>query len=204
MIEENKGDREQNPFSPPRAALYALGAFDRELIDMAADDGFPDGLLAGLAAFPATLRRQISGLSPSVLDFVPSDWTGSPAENLTIRQQVCHLRDIETDGYHQRIARTLAEERPFLPSIDGHALAVERRYAAEAPAAALGAFEAARAKTIRMLKNVTAGALLRTADFEGQGRVSLLAIVHLLASHDSQHVSGIHWLLARQTASRAA
>lgn len=198
MSEENKGGQEQNPFSPAGAPLYASAAFDDELIDMAGDDGFPDGLLADLAAFPATLRRRVGGLSPSALDFAPSDWTGSPAENLTIRQQVCHLRDIETDGYHQRIARTLAEERPFLPSIDGHALAVARRYDNVPLDAALAAFAAARAHTVRVLTGLGPADFLRAADFEGAGPVTLFGLVHMLASHDSQHLAGILWLTGKR------
>lgn len=156
-----------------------------------------EGLLSDLARFPAALRRQTASAPAAVLDFEPADWTGSPAEYMTIRQQVCHLRDIEIDGYHQRIGRTLAEDRPFLPSIDGHALCIERKYAEEPLEAALSAFEAARAETVEKLKALRANDLSRTAGFEGYGEVTLLGIVHYLASHDYQHMAGIHWLAAK-------
>lgn len=156
-----------------------------------------EGLLSDLAEFPAALRRQTASALAAILDFAPSDWTGSPAEYMTIRQQVCHLRDIEIDGYHQRIGRTLAEDRPFLASIDGHALSVERRYSEVSLDAALAAFEKARAETIRTLTALRAEDLSRTAEFEGYGEVTLLGIIHYLASHDCQHMAGIHWLAAK-------
>ena len=49
-------------------------------------------------------------------------------EALTAIEQLCHVRDIEIDGYQRRIERTLAEDNPFLPAIDTDALARDRRY----------------------------------------------------------------------------
>ncbi len=156
-----------------------------------------DGILNDLSQFPAALRRQTASATAAVLDFAPADWTGSPAENMTIRQQVCHLRDIEIDGYHQRIGRTLSEDHPFLASIDGHALSIERRYTQASLEAALLAFETARAETVATLTALRAEDLSRTAEFEGYGDVTLLGVIHYLASHDCQHMAGIHWLAAK-------
>jgi hypothetical protein len=164
---------------------------------MDASPAFPQGLLDDLASFPARLRRQVEPCAPALLDYAPTDWTGSPAENMTVRAQVCHLRDIETLGYHARFSHTLAEEAPFLPSIDGHKLAVERGYDATPLGAALADFEAARAKTVRMLMTARPNDLSRAAEFEGHGRITVMGLAHLLASHDSQHLAGIYWLLAK-------
>ena len=38
-------------------------------------------------------------------------------------EHVCHLRDIEVEGYAPRLKRILSEDGPFLPDIDGRRLA---------------------------------------------------------------------------------
>ena len=49
-------------------------------------------------------------------------------EEFSFLEHVCHLRDIEREGYGVRIAKLLSEEQPFLPDIDGDKLAAERNY----------------------------------------------------------------------------
>jgi hypothetical protein len=159
-------------------------------------------LLEELRAFPARLQWRLAACPAGVVDFAPADWDGSPAENMTIRQQICHLRDIEIDGYHKRFARILEENRPFLASIDGAALVVERRYDETPIATAMDAFAVARGETIRLLKALQPADFSRTAEFEGHGDVSLLGLAHFLASHDHQHLAGVHWLQAISASSR--
>ena len=43
-------------------------------------------------------------------------------------EHLCHLRDIEAEGYNVRIAQLLNEDDPLLRDLDGDALARERRY----------------------------------------------------------------------------
>lgn len=156
-----------------------------------------DDFLADLTAFPAGLGRLLRRCPDGGLDFTPGDWTGSPGEALNVRQQVCHLRDIEIDGYQKRFARVLSESHPLLPSIDGITLATERRYDQTPVDAAFDAFAAARANTVRMLQSLKAPELARTGEFEGIGAVTLGGLVHFLASHDLQHLSGIEWLIGK-------
>ncbi len=156
-----------------------------------------DDLFTDLADFPTALGRRLQRCPNAGLDFAPEDWTGSPGEALTVRQQVCHLRDIDIEGYQKRFARVLSERHPRLPSIDGIALAVERQYDQTAVDAAFDAFSAARAQTVRMLRSLKASDLARTGAFEGSGDVTLGGLAHFLASHDLQHLSGIEWLLGK-------
>jgi len=44
-----------------------------------------------------------------------------PSDLLSELEHVCHLRDIEQDGYHVRIHRMLEESNPSLLSLDGTA-----------------------------------------------------------------------------------
>ena len=90
---------------------------------------FPDLLEAHFAQFPAGRRH-----------WAPASWDGVPSEALTAIEQLCHVRDIEIEGYQRRIERTLAEDNPFLPSIDTDALARKRRYGLSDADAALAEF----------------------------------------------------------------
>jgi hypothetical protein len=153
--------------------------------------------IAALRAFPPTLADLVRVIPEQALDWRPPSWEGIPSERLTIRQQLCHLRDIETDGYAVRFARVLNEMNPLLESIDTYALIAPRRYDATRPGEALAAFEDARAKTLHILSGVSATQLARRGRFEFYGDVTLSGLIHYLVSHDQQHLSGIQWLLGQ-------
>ena len=121
---------------------------------------------------------------------------------MTAVEQLCHVRDIEIEGYQRRIERTLTEDNPFLPSIDTDALARKRRYDLSNAEAALAAFREARRRTIGILEGLTPSQLERPAEFEGYGPVTLRGLVHYLCSHDHQHLSGLQWLLGKMESSR--
>jgi len=103
-------------------------------------EAFPQQLEAHFAAFPAEARH-----------WAPPSWEGVPSEPFTAIEQLCHVRDIELDGYHVRFQRTLNEVNPTLPSIDSEALARARSYATSSAEAAIAAFREARARTLVLL-----------------------------------------------------
>jgi DinB superfamily len=156
--------------------------------------------LQALRSFPSTLRTFLAEAPADSTDWRPDSWDGIPSESLTIRQQVCHVRDIEIDGYAVRFARLLREQNPLLESIDTYALVESRRYDQTEIASALDAFELARAGTLRQLEGLDASQLSRRGAFEGYGPVTLKALVHYLCSHDQQHLAGVQWLIGRQSA----
>ena len=84
--------------------------------------------LNALRAFPDLLEAHFALFPQGRRNWAPESWDGVPSEALTAIEQLCHVRDIEIEGYQRRIERTLAEENPFLPSIDTDALARDRRY----------------------------------------------------------------------------
>jgi len=155
-------------------------------ITLATLAAFPDQLAAHFAVVPAAFRR-----------WNPPSWEGMPSEHFNAVEQLCHVRDIEVDGYHVRLRRTLDEDHPVLPSLDSEALAGARGYAAADPDAALGAFRRARAHTLSLLADLPAPQWRRTAVFEGYGPVTLQGLVHYLCSHDQQHLAGLQWLLGQ-------
>ena len=159
-------------------------------------------VLEELARFPDRLEAHFALVPPELRQWSPPAWEGIPSERLTPVEQVWHVRDIELDGYRERFRRTLQEVHPVLPDLDGEALARERRHADRDPDQALREFRAARAANVALLRGVPPEAFERTAVFEGIP-VTLRTLVHMLCSHDLQHLAGLHWLLGRMSASRA-
>ena len=157
-------------------------------------------VLAELSAFPRRFARQIGAIPVDRLCWSPESWAGVPGEPFTPIEHACHLRDIEVDGYHHRIRRTLQEERPTLVSLDGLTMARERDYASADLGATLEEFAQARAITLELLAGLDEAAFDRRADFEGYGQVTVRSLVHLLSSHDEQHLAGLQWLLGHMCA----
>ncbi|HKX59253.1 MAG TPA: DinB family protein [Steroidobacteraceae bacterium] len=153
--------------------------------------------LATLRAFPDLLEAHFALFPQSHRHWAPASWDGVPSEALTAIEQLCHVRDIEIEGYQRRIERTLAERNPFLPSMDTDALARDRRYAIADPGEVLTSFREARRRTVAIVERLTPGQLERPADFEGYGPVTLRALIHYLCSHDQQHLAGLQWLLGK-------
>jgi hypothetical protein len=159
-----------------------------------------DLTLRTLAAFPDQLEAHFAAFAPALHQWAPAAWDGVPSEPLTALEQICHVRDIERDGYRVRFRRTLAEDRPRLASIDTDALVRERDYAHADPARALAAFRAARGETVALLTGLAADQLARPAVFDGYGAVTLRGLIHFLCSHDQQHLAGLQWLLGKALA----
>jgi len=159
--------------------------------------------LAALEAFPRELEKHYAAFPSEFVHWAPASWTGVPSEPFTAIEQVCHVRDIEIEGYQVRFQRTLAEESPLLASIDSEAVAKERDYGRYDVQKVFAEFRVARSKTVSMLTGLQKSQLDRPAVFEGYGPVTMRGLVHYLCSHDQQHLSGLQWLLGKIDASRA-
>lgn len=94
--------------------------------------------LHALAAFPEQLELFYEAIPEAYRRWEPESWEGIPSETFSPIGQVCHVRDIEIDGYHQRFQRPLRER-----------------------------------------------------------------LIHILCSHDQQHLAGLQWLLGKIEALRA-
>jgi len=157
--------------------------------------------LEALKAFPAQLVAHYSAIPAPFKHWKPASWEGIPSEHLTAIEQVCHVRDVEIDGYQLRFQRTLKEENPLLPALDTDALARDRAYYKQDAARVLAEFRDARARTLEMIAGLNPQHLSREAEFEGYGPVTLEGLIHYLCSHDQQHLAGLQWLLGKiQTA----
>jgi DinB superfamily len=160
--------------------------------------------IQALEAFPSQLRSLYDTFPSDARHWAPSSWEGIPSESLTALEQVCHVRDIEVEGYQVRIRRTLSEQAPVLPSLDTDAMARDRRYGEQDAMAVLKGFEEARAITLQMIRSCSPEQMERPAQFEGYGSVTLRGLVHYLCSHDQQHLSGMQWLLGKLSTPLAA
>lgn len=154
-------------------------------------------LLAELEQMPEELVRAVRAVPEAQLCWLPETRGGSPGETFSAIEHVCHLRDIESEGYHVRIRRMLEETEPSLESLNGDEMARERGYAEADLNEALAAFGALRAQTVARLRAVTTEQLARTGEFAEYGRLSLRGLVHYLRSHDQQHLAGIQWLAGK-------
>jgi len=153
--------------------------------------------LETLKAFPAQLEAHYAAIPAAFKHWKPASWEGIPSEHLTAIEQVCHVRDVEIDGYQVRFQRTLKEENPFLPSLDTDALARDRAYFQQDAARVLAEFKNARARTLEMIAVLSPQHLARKAEFEGYGETTLKGLIHYLCSHDQQHLAGLQWLLGK-------
>lgn len=159
--------------------------------------------LDALKAFPDQLEAHYAAIPAGFTHWAPPSWEGVPSEALTAIEQLCHVRDIEIEGYHVRFQRTLNEDHPTLVSIDTDALVQERAYGSADATQTLAAFRAARAQTVALIAGLAPAQFDRTAVFEGYGPLTLRSLVHYLCSHDQQHLAGLQWLLGKIDAAGA-
>ncbi|KQX19038.1 DinB family protein [Variovorax sp. Root434] len=157
--------------------------------------------LSALAAFPSQLEAHYAAIPTAFRHWAPPSWEGVPSEAFTAIEQLCHVRDIEIEGYHVRFRRTLQETHPTLASIDSEPLAIARAYGTADAAKVLADFRMARAQTMEIISSLSDAQLARTAVFEGYGPLTMRSLIHYLCSHDQQHLAGLQWLAGKIDAS---
>lgn len=155
-------------------------------------DSYQDNL-AFLAKTPQLVAGFVHGLNR---DHARIKGSG---ESFSATEHVCHLRDVEQEGYVVRARRIQAEDNPLLDSIDGGKLAVERDYQSQDLAAALIAFTTARNLSIRMLRNATETQRQRPGRIGDSGEVTLGRLVEMMREHDSEHLAELQALRAHLT-----
>lgn len=150
-----------------------------------------------LDVFPDQLENFFYAIPESSWHWSPESWEGVPSESLNAIEQICHVLDVEIDGYHVRFNRILNELEPTLDSLDGYALVHQNNYAQADPKKVFEDFRVARTETLDLLESLTQAQLERTGYFEGYGRLNVTGLIHYLCSHDQQHLSGLQWLLGK-------
>ncbi|HKZ78394.1 MAG TPA: DinB family protein [Pyrinomonadaceae bacterium] len=147
-------------------------------------------LLQTLANTPDRVSQLIHEVPDQVLRERDSN------QEFSILENVCHLRDIEIDGYTARITRLLTEEHPILADIDGGRLAVERDYNSQNMVGAMQAFTLARKKNVALLRTLRSEEFEREGTLEGVGNVTLGQLLLMMQEHDKVHIAELDRLSA--------
>ena len=140
-------------------------------------------LLQDLANTPKLVAQLIDGVPKDFLNVRDS------SQEFSIVENVCHLRDIEIEGYTSRIARILEEDHPALADIDGGRLAVERNYNSQNISEALRLFATARQKSVALLTSLSPDQLAREGTLEGVGTVTINRLPTMMREHDAVHLA---------------
>jgi hypothetical protein len=154
------------------------------------DQDFADDLRF-IQKTPGTLETLLATFPEAKTRVKPSD------QEFSFLESVCHLRDIEIEGYGPRLRRILAEERPWLQDVDGARLAREREYNEQNLREALTAFVAARMGNVATLSRLDPSARLREGNLERVGTITLSKLVSLMRDHDEGHLDELNHLINR-------
>ena len=148
-------------------------------------------LLESLRDTPNKLAQLTNGLTFSELRWKHSEAEFSALENL------CHLRDLELQGYTPRILRMLGEDAPMLADFDGARVAAEGDYNNQEPDLALLTFQTARTENVGRLSDLTDEQLARAATLEGVGKITLARLAEMMGEHDEGHLEDLRVLRQR-------
>lgn len=148
-------------------------------------------LVISLEAMPGKVRGLVESLGEGERSWKPQPDEFSATEN------VCHLRDIEEEGYSVRIRRLMEETEPFLSDLDGARLALERDYNSQNMLDALERFAEARSVNVAAVRELPPEKLSRRGNFEGTGAVTLGQLLLMMRQHDRSHLEELERLRAR-------
>ena len=139
-------------------------------------------LLAALSRTPELIAASTAGLSEAVIRHKKTP------DEFSILENVCHLRDLEIEGYAIRIDRILSEEQPMLPDFNGGLIAAERDYNRQDLGEALAAFKNARQQNLGRLNDLEPESMKRSATLEGVGHITLTDLLAMMREHDKGHL----------------
>jgi hypothetical protein len=146
--------------------------------------------MQSLAQTPLLLESVLSQLSPEA-----QKWKN--LDEFSALENICHLRDIEIEGYGQRLHRILEEDKPALADIDGGRLAIERDYNNQSANEALEAFRAARRRNLDLLAGLSPEQLERKGTLENVGAISLKKLIEMIIDHDQGHLAELQIIQRR-------
>jgi DinB superfamily len=145
---------------------------------------------------PESIRQLTAAFAGQDLSWKPA------ADEFSALEQVCHLRDLESEGYAERINKLLTENQPSLPDFDGSRLARERDYNKQDFESALQDFAFARAENVRVMKSLSPDELKRSGVLDGVGAITLEKLLLLMCEHDQSHLKEISELRERMPDAR--
>jgi hypothetical protein len=140
-------------------------------------------LIYNLRSLSYELEDLLAGLDEETLRWrpIPHKWS--------IKEIMCHLRDMERLAYLERYRRILAEDNPFLPNVDQDRIAFETDYINQDANAALEEFKQLRSETVRTLEVAPVETFSREGTHETDGPITLeQLIVRQIKGNDLNHL----------------
>lgn len=140
-------------------------------------------ILWNLRSLPNELDDLLKGLDDEMLRWtpVPNKWS--------LKEIMCHLRDMESDAYLARYRRILTEDNPLMPNVDQNKLAIERDYINQDAFAALADFKRLRAETVQTLEAAPLEAWSRSGVHESDGPLTIEQLaVRQIKGNDLNHL----------------
>jgi hypothetical protein len=142
-----------------------------------------DRIIWNLKSLPNELEDLLKGLDEETLRWrpIPNKWS--------VKEIMCHLRDMEREAYLARYRRMLAEENPLLPSVDQNRIAHESDYINQDAKAALEDFRRLREATIQTLEGAPVEAWSRGGVHETDGPMTIEQLIHRqIKGNDLNHL----------------
>ena len=142
-----------------------------------------DRLLSNLKSLPNELDDLLKDLDEDTVRWrpIPNKWS--------VKEIMCHLRDMERLAYLPRYRRMLTEENPILPNVDQDRIAIESDYINQNASAALDEFKRLRQETIRTLESAPVEAWSRGGTHETDGPMTVEKLVmRQIKGNDLNHL----------------
>ena len=128
------------------------------------------------------LAAALAGRSDAVLARRPDE------KNWAAKEVLCHLRDTE-ESFMGRFESILAMDEPKFLGVSPDRWAEERQYLRSDAGAALAAFRRRRAETLAYLRKLAPGQLARGGVHATRGRMTIDDFVSMMAWHDDNHLN---------------
>ena len=138
-----------------------------------------------LSETPEKIRLVAKNLTVEEQHFKPDK------TQFSILEHICHLRDIEEQGYLVRIEKILGENNPFLPDLDGDKLAISREYQKKDLNLELDIFTRCRAESLLKVIKLSPPELEKVGEMEGLGEITLSKLLLKMFEHDEEHLQAI-------------
>jgi hypothetical protein len=143
-----------------------------------------DRLLNNLRSLPNELGDLLGNLDEEVLRWrpIPNKWS--------IKEIMCHLRDMELLAYLARYKKMLAEDSPLMEVVDQNRLAHENDYINQDTKAALHDFQILREETIKLLDSASVADWSRLGVHQADGPMTVEQLVNRqINGNDINHLT---------------
>jgi hypothetical protein len=139
-------------------------------------------LLWNLRSLPNELIDLVDELDEETLRWrpIPNKWS--------VKEALCHLRDVERELFLPRYNAMLTEADPVLVSIDQDRIAFERDYFNQDAQTALAEFTRARSEVVRLLESAPVESWSRRGLHRTRGLITVEQTAVSQKDHDLSHL----------------